>query len=290
MKAPKLSGISIPASLALPFALPAMPFLTSALPALLGLLLFLSFMKIDYTKFRLRKEIFYYPALSIIVFPLAAFFLSRGMDADLRAGFILLAAAPAATSSPAMSAIINADTNLSVLLAVSSNILSPLVYIAALFIFGISFPPQQAVNMLISIVPVLALPFLASLLAAKSRRISGFIRKKASLAGSILFPAVVFIAVSASKTKIEAAPTKDLLHIAAVAALLCALFFIAGAALPGNSGEKKSVALMFGHKNTAVTIWAAINSISPAAALPAVIYIVFHHAANSILAWKFRRG
>ncbi len=120
--------ILIISALIIPFFIPYCVFLKEILPYALSIMLFFNFLNLDTGKTKFRKEFFYYPVFSLAFFCPLALFISRLCGIENFTGIILLAAAPAAVSSPVMADFIGADKTLSVMLAVISNLLAPLLY------------------------------------------------------------------------------------------------------------------------------------------------------------------
>ena len=278
--------ILISASLILPFLIPDFTMAGAVIPFALGAMLFFNFYGLESLKFAPRREFFYYPFFSILVFCPAVFFLCRKLPDQTLTGLALLAAAPSAVSSPVMAGIIGADKKLSVMLALISNLLAPAVIAAASFFYiqgNISFNLPSAVYKSAGII----LMPLAAAAAAKFIPGTGFIKKISPAASSVLFPMIIFSAVMSSKQSLSRMSPENIMIQALPPLVLCALSFGTGFLLSKNNASAKSLSLSFGHKNTALIIYIISESAHPAAAVPVLFYIIFHHTANSILSFAF---
>lgn len=279
--------ILIISALIIPFFIPYCVFLKEILPYALSIMLFFNFLNLDTGKTKFRKEFFYYPVFSLAFFCPLALFISRLCGIENFTGIILLAAAPAAVSSPVMADFIGADKTLSVMLAVISNLLAPLIYSAAALLYlpdKIDFSFNDAA---LKSASVIFIPLAAALLCSLLH-ISKNLAKASGLSGTILFPVIIFAAVMSSKKSILGAEKTDLVFPALAAFILCAVSFSTGFFASKNKATAKSLSLLFGHKNTALSVYVALASASPEAVMPILFYIIFHHLANSILSFTFR--
>jgi len=278
--------VLILASLFIPFFIPYYPIMKDILPYALSIMLFFNFLNLEPAKMKFRKEYFYYPVFSLIIFCPFAILLSLLCGIDNYTGIILLAAAPTAVSSPVMADFIGADKTLSVMLAVISNLLAPLIFLAAAFIYlperiDFSFTDAAAKSASVIFIP-LAAAFLFR--AFKSGRIP---KKISGLSGTVLFPVIIFAAVMSSKNSILKADKTDLVFPALAAFILCAVSFTTGFLASKNKATAKSLSLLFGHKNTALSVYVALASAPAETVTPILFYIIFHHIANSILSFVF---
>lgn len=287
----KTSGVLVIVAVLLPFLVPSPGWITAVLPWLLGIILFFNFLNLDLRAVRAVKELLYYPLAGSLLVPGIVFIATTGLDAGLRAGLVLLAAAPSAASSPVVADLINADRPLSIILSVSSNLLAPLVIAAALGLYAgdDAATRLELLPMLIKVLSAIAVPLVAALLVGRIP-IARNVRKLARPVNALAFPLIIFSALAGARGEISGYSGTSLLITAGAAALLCLISFGSGLVAPGSLPVKKSVALLFGHKNTALAIWIAVSFVSPGAAAPAVFYIIFHHLMNAALIWRARHA
>ncbi|MBP8081964.1 MAG: hypothetical protein KAZ87_02055 [Spirochaetes bacterium] len=274
-------------ALIIPFFIPYCGFLKEILPYVLSVMLFFNFINLEPGIIKFRKEYFYYPAFALLIFCPFALLLSGLCGIENCTGIILLAAAPTAVSSPVMADFIGADKKLSVMLAVISNLLAPLILSVAAFLYlpeKINFSFTDAA---IKSASVIFIPLAAALLCSLLH-ISKNLAKASGLSGTILFPVIIFAAVMSSRNSILEAEKTDLVFPALAAFILCAVSFATGFFASKNKATAKSLSLLFGHKNTALSVYVALASASSEAVTPILFYIIFHHLANSILSFVFR--
>ena len=274
-------------ALIIPFFIPYCVFLKEILPYALSVMLFFNFLKLEPGKTGFRKEYIYYPAFSLTVFCPLALLISHLCGIENCTGIILLAAAPTAVSSPVMADFIGADKKLSVMLAIISNLLAPLIFSIAAFLYlpekiSFSFTDAAAKSASVIFIPLVA-ALLCSLL-----HISKKLAKASGLSGTILFPVIIFAAVMSSKNSILEADKTDFMFPALAAFILCAVSFSTGFFASKNKATAKSLSLLFGHKNTALCVYVALASAPAETVTPILFYIIFHHLANSILSFIFR--
>ena len=278
--------ILILAALFIPFLIPYCNIMKDILPYALSVMLFFNFINLEPGIIKFRKEYFYYPLFALLIFCPFALLLSGLCGIENCTGIILLAAAPTAVSYPVMADFIGADKTLSVMLAVISNLLAPLIFSAAAFLYlpdkiDFSFADAAAKSASVIFIPLAAaLLFRAFKFGKVPAKISG-------LSGTVLFPVIIFAAVMSSKNSILKADKTDLVFPALAALILCAVSFSTGFLASKNKATAKSLSLLFGHKNTALSVYVALASAPPEAVTPILFYIIFHHIANSILSFVF---
>jgi BASS family bile acid:Na+ symporter len=96
---------------------------------LLGMMLFLAFLKIDALKIveniRNFRLMIYIAAVYMLVIPLVFYFSTRIFDADLAVGILLLTAMPAGVSTPVLTDIAKGNISLSMSLVIVSQLVAP---------------------------------------------------------------------------------------------------------------------------------------------------------------------
>jgi len=128
---------------------------------------------------------------------------------------------------------------------------------------------------------------LAAALVFRAFRLNRIPAKISGHSGTVLFPVIIFAAVMSSKNSILKADKADLLFPALAAFILCGVSFSIGFLSSRNKATAKSLSLLFGHKNTALSVYVALASAPPETVTPILFYIIFHHIANSILSFIF---
>jgi len=109
-----------------PFSFKAPHFLPKLL---LGMMLFLAFLKIDALEvlenIRNFRMMIYIASVYMLLIPLVFFFSTRIFDAELAVGILLLTAMPAGVSTPVLTDIAKGNISLSMSLTIVSQLLAP---------------------------------------------------------------------------------------------------------------------------------------------------------------------
>ena len=279
------------AAIAAGFFMPPFSVLTKAIPFLLGIMLFNGFLKFNFRtqKFFRRELLLYLPVVFFIV-PAAVYFLTSGMPLEVRAGFLILSVTPTAIGAQVIAELIGGDVSLVLSDIVVANFLAPVIYTLMLYLFFSRYHVAVPMTLIFSQVAlILLIPLACSLIVKRFVKIKTACVSASKYFNPAALIAVIFSAVSSASAKIHAAPNELLLRIGICAAIIAALNFLLGFAVSRSSKLRRSYAVMFGHKNTAIGIFVALTAFGPLAAVPIVLYIILHHIANGILINRYGR-
>ncbi|MBN1501552.1 MAG: bile acid:sodium symporter [Spirochaetes bacterium] len=270
----------------------SVPHVKMMIPYLLSILLFLNFLRIDFS-FRhfLRKELIIFPFFYIVIFPAAVFILSAGMDPSLRAGVFIITVTPAAIGAPVVAMLIGADRGLVMSHVIVSNLIAPVIYPLMLFLYfrktGLDIQPADIFRQIVFIILV---PLIVSSVFKKT----GLMRREFSKISGNIVPAVfifmVFAAVTASSKQIKSVSPSELVNISIFVFSAGLFFFSTGLVVFRKNEMRKSAALSLGHKNTGLAIWVAVSNFPAESVLPLIIYIMVHHFFNGILIFLSERS
>jgi predicted Na+-dependent transporter len=258
------------------------------IPWLLGILLFFSFLKIEFSMSHfIRKELLYYPAIIIIILPAVIFLLTGGLDSTIRLGLILLCITPPATSAPVVSGFINAKREFIVTNVLIYNFFAPFIYALLLPLYFMNAEVTvNPVKILVSVSLVIFSPLLLALLVRISSRLTARFEKAAPYVNPPILFLVVASGIAASSDEIKRHfsenPVGGIMLLLIVIALCVILYFI-GWMLPGDRQMKKTLALSLGHKNTALAISIALTNFNPITAVPVLLYVLVQNTINGIL-------
>lgn len=232
-------------------------------------------------------------AAQYLVMPLTGFALARLLDLSpaLAAGMVLVGASPGGTASNVMVFLAKGDTALSVAMTTFSTLLAPvLTPLLVLWLAG-EFLPVDAGALFVSIVQVVLAPVLLGLLLrtvvpALVERVLDAL-PLVSVAG---IAAVVAIVVAGSAdTVLTVGPLLVLavvLHNGVGLGVGYGLARLTGLDVPA----RRAVSIEVGMQNSGLAATLATVHFSPAAALPAAIFSVWHNVSGSLLAgWWSRR-
>ncbi|WP_201300248.1 bile acid:sodium symporter family protein [Nocardioides sp. AX2bis] len=232
-------------------------------------------------------------AVMMLGMPLTGFALARLLDLSpaLAAGMVLVGASPGGTASNVMVFLAKGDTALSVAMTTFSTLLAPvLTPLLVLWLAG-EFLPVDAGALFVSIVQVVLAPVLLGLLLrtvvpALVERVLDAL-PLVSVAG---IAAVVAVVVAGSAdTVLSVGPLLVLavvLHNGVGLGVGYGLGRLAGLDVPA----RRAVSIEVGMQNSGLAATLATVHFSPAAALPAAIFSVWHNVSGSLLAgWWSRR-
>lgn len=147
-----------------------------------------------------------------------------------------------------------------------------------------AFDPSTIKAIFIRLIPMIFIPFAAAKLIHKfvaEEKITPF-KKSISYLNSASIIAIVFFAANISFVTIKT--TQISVVPALIAAILLSSFhFLLGFAIKKSLNKRIAMSVIFGYRNTSLTIWIAISFFNPATSLTAMFYIICQHCFNSIL-------
>ena len=210
---------------------------------------------------------------------------------ELAVGVILVGCAPGGTSSNVIAYLAKADTALSVTMTSISTLLAPLFTpMLTLWLAG-SYLPVDAGSMALSIVQIVLIPVLGGLVV---RLIAGRLVDRilpalpwVSVAGISL---VVIAVVSGSTEAIVSAGAIVLLAVVLHNGLGYLLGYWAASLLRQGERAARTTSVEVGMQNSGLAATLAASAFSPAAALPAAIFSIWHNLSGAMLAMYYRRS
>lgn len=228
-----------------------------------------------------------------VVMPGLGWLIARALDLspELSAGVILVGCAPGGTASNVVTYLARGDTTLSVSVTSVSTVLSPLLTPALSLLLAGEYLPVDAGSMMGDILKTVLLPVLAGLLV---RLLAGRLVDRALPA----LPWVSVLAIGAIVTIVVAGSADAIRSAAGLVAVAVVLHNGLGLALGyavgrlGRVGVRASRALAFevGMQNSGLAAALAAAHFSPAAALPAALFSVWHNVSGAVAAaWLSRR-
>ncbi len=213
-----------------------------------------------------------------------------GLSAALTAGMVLVGSAPGGTASNVMVYLAKGDTALSVAMTSVSTLLAPILTpLLVLWLAG-EYLPVDAGGLFVSILQIVLVPVvLGVVLRLLFPRIIDRMLDALPLVSVAGITAVVVLVVSAS------APT--LLSIGALIVVAVVLHNSLGLAVGYGIGRacgldvasRRAISIEVGMQNSGLAAALASVHFSPAAALPAAIFSVWHNVSGSLLASYWSR-
>ncbi|MBJ7350102.1 MAG: bile acid:sodium symporter family protein [Rhodococcus sp.] len=213
-----------------------------------------------------------------------------GLSAALTAGMVLVGSAPGGTASNVMVYLAKGDTALSVAMTSVSTLLAPILTpLLVLWLAG-EYLPVDAGGLFVSILQIVLVPVvLGVVLRLLFPKIIDRMLDALPLVSVAGITAVVVLVVSAS------APT--LLSIGALIVVAVVLHNALGLAVGYGIGRtcrldvasRRAISIEVGMQNSGLAAALASVHFSPAAALPAAIFSVWHNVSGSLLASYWSR-
>ncbi|MFI7100220.1 bile acid:sodium symporter family protein [Streptomyces sp. NPDC050161] len=209
---------------------------------------------------------------------------------QLAAGVILVGCAPSGTASNVVTFLARGDVALSVSVATVSTVLAPLVTPPLTLLLAGQFLDVDAGVMVTDILKTVLLPVLAGLLVrlAAGRYVDKVLRALPWIS-VVAIAAIVLAVVSGS-----AAAIKDAAALVVVAVVLhnglgLALGYGAGKLAGLGRPASRAMAFEVGMQNSGLAASLATAHFSPAAALPAAVFSVWHNVSGAVVAaWMAR--
>ena len=266
------------------------------IPALLFVMLFITFCRISPRDLRFRKL----HALMLILqigLSAAAYLLLAPINKILAQGAMICLLTPPATASPVITGILGGDLSYST----SYLFISNLAAAAAAPIFFSSIAPTGAVNaageiafaesaVLIGakLFPVLLLPlFCAWLVRAILPKVHAWVISK-SIFALYLWSCSLAVVTGSTVYFIVNQENPDYrleISLAAASLLICAATFAAGKLLGRLFHEPIACGQSLGQKNTVLAIWMSLTFLNPLASVAPAAYVLWQNIFNSWQIW-----
>ncbi|MET9293018.1 bile acid:sodium symporter family protein [Streptomyces sp. NPDC003077] len=210
---------------------------------------------------------------------------------QLAAGVILVGCAPSGTASNVVTYLARGDVALSVSVATVSTLVAPLVTPPLTLLLAGQFLDVDAGVMVTDILKTVLLPVLGGLVV---RLLAGRYIDKALRAlpwvSALTIAVIVLTVVSGSAARIKDAAALVLLAVALHNGLGLALGYAAGKVARLGAPASRAMAFEVGMQNSGLAASLATAHFSPAAALPAAVFSVWHNISGALTAaWMGRR-
>jgi len=265
--------------------------LVAYVPYLLGLIMLGMGLTMTLDDFKLvltrPKDVLYGVGLRYLIMPSVAFLIAKllGLSPSLAAGLILVGACPSGTASNVMTFIAKGDTALSVTISSVNTLLAP-IFTPFIFLFlAGTLLPINAEALLVDILKIVLFPIILGII------IRMFASKFVDRVMGVI-PVISVFSIIAIITIVVALSAAKLANVALIAFLAVALHNALGLGLGygasrtvGMSHKKsKAVAFEIGMENSGLAVALAIAHLDPIAAIPGVIFSVWHNFTGSLLA------
>ena len=280
------TGAFLLSAIAVGFLIPQLAILKPALAPFLMLLLFCSFVKLDFSmKKFLRPELALFPIFNWLILPPIVYFATPFLPNELRIGLLLVVITPPALGSPVITSLAKGDLELIVANVTLYNLLAPLSYafIPTLFLSNENIQIDY-LNIFIKVAYFIFTPLILALIIRSNKASKRFILEKVDPLKAPIQIVLIAIAVSTTTSKMKELSYINLSILVAVTFLLAGLLYIIGYVIARkNRLMQKSLPIALGHKNTLLALTIGVASFSELAALPAIFYLIAHHTYNGII-------
>jgi bile acid:Na+ symporter, BASS family len=236
---------------------------------LLGMMLFLAFLKIDALEvlenMRNFRLMIYIASVYMLVIPLAFYFSTRIFDADLAVGILLLTAMPAGVSTPVLTDIAKGNISLSMSLTIVSQLLAPFT---VPFLFWLVDIDSLTINKLLILKDIAILVFLPMIISQIVKRYLPLTIEKTqhlfTSANVFLLFSFVYIAISSQRNVILENPAGLIWKIALLYLVFVLLHIIGYMITPKESREKRiAIAIGAAYMNNGMAIVLAVSYFKP---------------------------
>ena len=257
---------------------------------LLMLMLFFSFLDIEFKPQTLHASVLWVLLANVgVAFLSYAVLVSFDMTFALSA--FMTAIAPTAIAAPVIMSFIQGEIEYVVAAVLVTNIASALIVPLALpFLLG----AELQISVWEVLQPVLVVMFvpliLARLVSHMPAGTQQFIRRGKRFSFAIWLVNLFIISANASNffRNEDPASAPTLMVIALISLVLCIVNFGVGALLGGQRNWQEA-SQSLGQKNLSFVIWIALTFISPLVAMGPTFYILYHHLYNSWSIYQFER-
>lgn len=227
-----------------------------------------------------------------VVMPLAGLALARAFDLspELTVGVILVGSAPGGTASNVMVYLARGDTALSVAMTTISTLLAPLLTpLLVLWLAG-DYLPVDTRGLLVSILQIVLVPVVLGVaLRVLLPRVVERLLDVMPIVSVVGITLVVLAVVAGSADTVLSAGLLVALVVVLHNAVGLALGYAAARAVGLDESERRAVSIEVGMQNSGLAAGLAAVHFTPAAALPAALFSVWHNVSGSLLAGFWSR-
>lgn len=261
------------------------------IPYLLGLIMLSMGITLKLEDFKIMlarpRDVFFGIALRYLIMPLAAWGTAKllGLPPALAAGLILVGCCPSGTASNVMTFIAKGDMALSICVTSLNTLLAPILTPILFLLLAGTVIPFDPVALLLDIVKIVLIPVILGMLiravAAKQViRLQPVIPAVSVMAIVVTVGAVVAI----SAAKVAGVALLAMVAVAIHNALGLSLGYGCAKGLGMQEAKARAVAYEVGMENSGLAVALAVAHLDPLAAIPGVIFSVWHNFSGSLLA------
>lgn len=271
------------------------------LPYLLSGLIFIQFVSMKLTlddlRYFFKKQVLFLIILNFIISPVVIYFLSIKLGSDIRSGLFLIAIAPTAIGSSVVISIVGGDIKLAIVNTIVTNLLTPFTYSILFTIFFSENVIQVPVKIIfVKLLIMIIIPFIIAIVlkvldyklkfVQENKRYMDPVTKIMPYISQYFLIFMIYIAVSSASVNFKNTETLSFIIIAFFTILLSISLFTIGFFMSSKSETRLACSITAGQKNTALSIFIALEYLNPIASIPPTLYIIIHHLINSFIIWR----
>ena len=259
---------------------------------LLMVMLFFSFLDIEFRPQTFQKSILWILFANVLV-AFLSYAVLASVDGTLALTAFMTAIAPTAIAAPVIMSFIKGHIEYVVAAVLVTNLSSAVIIPVTLpYLLGAQAEIHISVwEVLEPVVIVMFVPLiLARLVSYLPSGTQGFLRSGKRFSFAIWLLNLFLISANASSflRQEDANSLSTLLVIALISLVLCIINFGLGALLGGRQNWQ-AASQSLGQKNLSFVIWIALTFINPLVAMGPTFYILFHHLYNSWSIYQFEK-
>lgn len=270
---------------------PTFKWVLAYIPVLLGIVMFGMGLTLKVADFKLvakkPKQVLFGVCAQFIIMPLLAVLLVNifRLPPELAVGVILVGTCPGGTSSNVMTFLARGDVALSVAMTICTTLLAPIVTPFLTLLFAGQWIDIPVYGMFLSIVKMVILPIVLGIFC--NTFFNKTVERVQSVLPSVSIVAILFIiagVVSIAGVKLLEAGWMVLAVVILHNLLGYATGFAVARYLGLGGPQVKAISLEVGMQNSGLATSLATIHFSPLAAIPAVIFSVWHNISGAMVA------
>ena len=275
--------IGLLVAIGLGILVPCMPGLNSALMPLLALLLFLSFVKVNFWGHKWRFLDIVKVFVGTLLMAGIVFLIGQaiGIEKVWLIGFVLTALTPTALSSPVIVDLVKGNVVLVTQVLLSMNVISVVYVPVAIYFFFQESVRIDAADMGLKLFLMVLIPMMIAYFVEKSR-FGKVVAKVSDKSSFWILSLVMYIVFSSNSEFIVGGLSENWIYFVVLFGLALVNYGVGALFGFGQSPrDRLTMSISLGYKNSLLSIWIGLTFFSPEVALIPTIYTVCHHLVNS---------
>lgn len=246
---------------------------------LMMLLMFLSFLNIDYHSMAERMHHFKKPSITLLVIhllsPLLVLLLKPLFIEEIFLGLIIVSSVSSGLSVVFLSSLFKGNSSIALLITFFSNVLAPVILPIVIYLFTKKVVDIDYISISLTIVKLVIIPLLLAMTIHKFNFIKPISKHSVQLSSIVLFFVILGI-ISPVQDIIFSNPELSI-KLFIIVVLLTGINFLVGYFLGNTKEEKITYAITSNYKNYALASIIALSNFEPIVAYPAAMYALVNN-------------